>query len=316
MPNIDGGHYFLTALVPVASEPMHSDDKRLIAPSHALRETLATMPTALQSEIDITEKVDSPFARCTRTHFVRMFVIDQPHFNGRTPSNALVQAVHNTQLLTPQPVDDLVSAWLAFIVDFDVRANEPDGGLASYLQGLWTKMEPEMKAIFEQCYGFDTISCAGAFADYITRCQVETTMPFNDYWTGAPPFPALTLNALLGGFGAIAVLLVTLSVGALLWAKASLWWLVPGVPLAALIAAWAVYGFVERRGHWPFPAAPHADLPSVLKALYLQQRFARFAAANQGVSDDALHQAFGAFVATHAPANIAAPTREPGKVDA
>ena len=258
----------------------------------------------------------SPFARCTRTHFVRLFVIDQPYFNGRTPTDGLVQAIRNTQLLTPQPVDQLASPWLAVIIDFDARPDEPDGGLTSYLEGLWTKMEPEMRAIFSHCFEFGTVSSAEAFASYIKRCQVETTMPFNDYWTGPPPFPALTLNGLLAGLVGLTALLVVAATAALRLFDASLWWVMIGVPAALLLAAWCVYRFVLLRGHKPFPTAPHADLPSVLKALYLQQRFVRFAASNQTATDEALFDAFGAFVATQQPSNIAEPTRQPGRIDA
>ena len=91
MPDIDGGHYFLTALVPVSTGVRTRPDRRKIASSHALRETLATLPTALQSSADVSGQAVSPFARCTRTHFVRLFVIDQPFFNGRTATDALVR---------------------------------------------------------------------------------------------------------------------------------------------------------------------------------------------------------------------------------
>jgi hypothetical protein len=51
MPNFDGGHYFLTALIPIRTDPV--EDPRaaewVTSHAHALRETLATMPTALQS---------------------------------------------------------------------------------------------------------------------------------------------------------------------------------------------------------------------------------------------------------------------------
>ena len=316
MPDIDGEHYFLTALVPVSTGVRTRPDRRKIASSHALRETLATLPTALQSSADVSGQAVSPFARCTRTHFVRLFVIDQPFFNGRTATDALVQAVGNTPLLTPQPVDQLSTPWLAVIVDFDARPAEPDGGLASYLEGLWTKMQPEMRAIFEECHDFAAVSSAQAFASYIKRCQVETTMPFNDYWPGAPPLPALGRNVLVGGLVGVAVLLIGAATFALRLLGASLWWLVLAVPAAVLLAAAVIYGFVMQRGRKPFPPAPHSDLPSVLKALYIQQRFARFAATNQGAGAEALYAAFTAFVATEQPANIAEPTRRPGRIDA
>ena len=64
----------------------------------------------------------------------------------------------------------------------------------------------------------------------------------------------------------------------------------------------------------PFPAAPDSDLPSVLKALYLQQRFQEFAVAEQGAGDAALHAAFGRFLAKHRPDDLGWPTQEAGVV--
>ena len=157
MPDIDGGHYFLSALVPVLTEPVDRPGAGPVAPSHLLRETLATLPTAMQSGLDVASGLVSPFSRCTRTHFVRLFVIDQPNFNGRLPTDAIVQAVRNTPLLQPQPVDRLATPWLAVIIDFDARPDEADGGLASYLEGLWQVMQPELTAIFSACFGFAAV---------------------------------------------------------------------------------------------------------------------------------------------------------------
>ncbi len=49
-----------------------------------------------------------------------------------------------------------------------------------------------------------------------------------------------------------------------------------------------------------------------LKALYLRQMFTHFAIAHQGESDAALQQAFLDWVSTHQPANLTAPTWQPG----
>ena len=67
------------------------------------------------------------------------------------------------------------------------------------------------------------------------------------------------------------------------------------------------------RGREPFPDG--AKLPEVLKALYLQQQFARFAIDTQGKSDADLHAAFGAFVARHGPGDLAGPTQPPGVIN-
>ena len=42
--------------------------------------------------------------------------------------------------------------------------------------------------IFGHCVGFEGVATADDFHDYITRCQVETTMPFNDYWADGLKF--------------------------------------------------------------------------------------------------------------------------------
>jgi len=67
-------------------------------------------------------------------------------------------------------------------------------------------------------------------------------------------------------------------------------------------------------GRRPFPAAPNATLPHVLKALYLQQAFTRFASAHQAESPAELRGAFADFVAAHRPADLAGPTQPPGVV--
>ena len=52
-------------------------------------------------------------------------------------------------------------------------------------------------------------------------------------------------------------------------------------------------------GQNPLPASEHGDLPSVLKAIYLQQKFADFVVAQQGGSDTELYAAFDAFKKAH-----------------
>jgi hypothetical protein len=61
-----------------------------------------------------------------------------------------------------------------------------------------------------------------------------------------------------------------------------------------------------------WPKAPHSDLRSVLKALYTQQQFVRFATAQQGAEDQALYDAFGAFCAEHKPSDLSGPTQAAG----
>ena len=61
--------------------------------------------------------------------------------------------------------------------------------------------------------------------------------------------------------------------------------------LAFALGIYALYRFILHRGQKPLPTAPGSDLPSVLKALYLQRHFARFAIDQQGVTDAGLHAA-------------------------
>lgn len=55
----------------------------------------------------------------------------------------------------------------------------------------------------------------------------------------------------------------------------------------ALVLFW-IYRSVLAQGMRPFPTAPHSDLPSVLKALYLQHQFIRFMVRQQGARQEAL----------------------------
>ena len=68
------------------------------------------------------------------------------------------------------------------------------------------------------------------------------------------------------------------------------------------------------KGKAAFPPAPDSDLPSVLKALHVQQRFAFFAEAVQGMDADALHASFGQWVSGVRPADLDSPTQAPGVI--
>jgi len=68
------------------------------------------------------------------------------------------------------------------------------------------------------------------------------------------------------------------------------------------------------RGLKRFPMAPNSDLPSVLKALYLQRQLIPVVVRVQGESDQALYDAFGKFLDTVQVGNVAAPTQSPGVI--
>jgi hypothetical protein len=329
MPNFDGGHYFLTVLAPVRNDTVASDDGVPISCEQALRGELARLPTALQSRVSVTSGLNSPFARNKRTHFARFSVISDVIYNGRNPSDAIFNAVTGTNPIIPQPVDRLTSPFLLAAFDFDVPRSgddERDG----YLRELWGDMSEELKAVFQFCTGFERVTDGASFADYIAKCQVETTMPFNDYWITPPPLPEFNLTPWKLGIAitaAIFVISLLISLCGLFggdvasWRISGMmpswlsWW---GLTLIGLVATvvviWLLYRAVMAAGLKPFPTAPDSDLKSVLKAIFLQQRFVEFVVEHQGKDAAALYAGFGAFLEQYQPSNPDGPTQTPGVI--
>ena len=314
MPNLDGGHYFLTTLIPLKLDPVQRPDGTFTSPSHILREALATLPTAQQSPACVEAGYSSPFSRCTRTHFVRMVVIDQPMYNGRDPGDTLVQGLRNVNLLVHEPVDNLSCPYLMFCADFDARPDEADGGLASWVDGLWTKMEKELRAVFGACRGFEDVADGRALHAWLARCQIETTMSFNDYYVPMPDLHGYTLKRLGVWLAAGTVVLSGLAWWTISAAAASGWWLLLVVPVALALSLAGVLALLWRKGRRPFPAGAGTDLPSVLKSLHVQQRFALLAASLQGADAATVHARFGRFVDEVRPGETSAPTQPPGVI--
>ena len=95
-------------------------------------------------------------------------------------------------------------------------------------------------------------------------------------------------------------------------------WGVLVVPALFGVLALCLYGpyrWVMRRGAGLFPRAPDSDLPTVLKSLFIQQNFTRFAIETQGLGDAELHDRFGAFFDAVQP-NSPTPTQGAGEVQA
>ena len=147
--------------------------------------------------------VQSPFARNTRNHLCRLVVIDNVVYNGRTATNPIVDKLQQIPkvgrlfgryqaLLDPQHVDNLATPYLLFATDFDavtkdgatlpatLSKSEQDQVRDSYLRNLWETAEDEMRAVFENCVGFENVSTANGFAEFMAKRQVETTMPFHE----------------------------------------------------------------------------------------------------------------------------------------
>jgi hypothetical protein len=336
MPTFDTGHLFLTFLSPVRHGTRPDPFGVQVSVVQNLRTVLRLLPTALQSPATQDIGVNSPFARSLQTHLCRFVVIEDTIYNGRDPKDALVMSLRGQDPIHPQKVDKLNSAYLCFVADVDAVLEEGDplpatldaAGQAHrrdlWARRLWDRMEPELRDIYDNCVGFDQVRTGEEFAAYLARCQIDTTMPFNDYWIEPPALRNLPLGALAGAIvPPLAVTLLALF-GLLFGADA--------VPLVSLFADWSpgmtfllggaltaavAYGlirYVIANGQAPMPPARYGDLPSVLKSLYLQQHFADFAIAAQGQSDAELHQAFGAFLQAHRPDDKTAPTQAPGVI--
>ena len=86
------------------------------------------------------------------------------------------------------------------------------------------------------------------------------------------------------------------------------------VPAALVISLAAGLAVLWHKGSQPFPTGANTDLPSILKALHVQQRFALLAAELQGADAATLHRRFGEFVQQVQPAQVSAPTQAPGVI--
>jgi hypothetical protein len=330
MPTFDGGHYFLTVLVPIRTAPV-KDDAAATSPVHALRKRLSMLPPAAAAPG--AGGSASPFARSARTHFARFVIIDDVAYNGRDGRNVALVTLAGEDLTAAQPQDHLTCPFLLLSVDFDARTGA-DKERDSYLVELWNVMEADLRQIFRFCEGFDSnVKDAASFAAYIAACQIETTMSFNDYYAQPPVLPAWRTTAFrLGVFvsaGALAVgIAVTL---VLLLAQLFAPSLQSGLRfaveltlagLAALVVVLAAaYVSLSMAGARPFPTAPDSNLPTVLKALHLQRVFTRFAIDNQmhaAGNDEAsareLYDNFAAFVAANKSGDLGGPTQAPGVV--
>jgi hypothetical protein len=336
MPNLDGGHYFLTVLAPIRVDLIiDKTPGRSRSHRHQLAQKLALVATGRQTAVSPPDAWTSPFAKNTLNHLARFVIIGGPAYNGRLSGDTLIGVARKINPLTPQPVDRLRIPYLLFAADIDAPG-DGEAALRAYTDSLWATMNKDLVEIFNHCAGFEgVVNSAETFYGYIRKCQVETTMPFNDYWPDGLPvgnaeLPTTTLIRAAKVTGAVlAAWLAALVLYGLLvvfgfdnrfvwWVSRAVGWGVIVIPLLVGVVALIAYGlyrWILQRGQPPLPTAPGCDLPSVLKSLYLQQHFTRFAIEAQGLSDAKLHARFGAFLAAVQPA-AASPTQPPGEVRA
>src|SRR4029077_10501125 len=118
--------------------------------------------------------------------------------------------------------------------------------------------------------GFDAqVKDAKSFAAYIAKCQLETTMSFNDYYIDDPKLPTwpstvFVWGAALSGFALLAGVAVTLGLLVVgLFTPSWQQWLPTafGLSIVALVVlvlvAVAAYLSVMAAGRKPFPAASY-----------------------------------------------------------
>jgi hypothetical protein len=321
----DGGHCFLTVLLPINTEAIVFQGSAPSSHVHALRDALSILPTAHQSKPTERQAANSPFTQCEGTHFARLAIIDDVIFNGAPPSDAILASVKtlisNTSGTADYQPDELPGPYLLFSVDCDAGSEQ---ALRTYLRNMWNAIGSDLLPILSHCFDFDeTVGDADDFAEYLCKHRVETTMPFNDYWTVTPPLPSLSL-VVIGLTFAVA----TLVVGAAIYFGfdlLGLFWTDRPLPVRAAAVAvltvtglaagiYAAYRLVMSRGRQPFPQAPNSDLRSVLKALYLQRELIDFAIKHQGVAPAALYTGFGDFLRQVAIDNLQTPTQPPGVI--
>lgn len=332
MPDLDSGHIFLTTMAPIkpgapADAPQTSYEQRA-------RIALAKFPTANQSPATVDDSHNSPFARNLRNHLARMFVLNDAIYNGRNTQNPIIALLSGNKQIVPQPVDRLNAPYLVFCADVDAVMNDGDplpatltgsqqkAVRASYARKLWETMEPELREVYSNCYGFETVNSADDFAKYLDRCHVETTMPFHDYYLELESANFNNLPVTPLAVAVLAPLLVALlSLVLWLFGVGNLplvgWASLPTAIIAALLTGLAAYlaiRFTISNGEKPLAPATYDDLPSVLKALYMQQKFSEFYIENQGLPPDQLQAAFGAFMAEHDPYNRQVQTQKPGVI--
>ncbi|MDJ0630664.1 MAG: hypothetical protein QNJ44_20580 [Rhodobacter sp.] len=330
MADLDTGHIFLTTLAPIKSSLEGGREHTSFEQN--VRVALAELPTAIQSPATRKTGINSPFARNKRNHLARMLVLNDVVYNGRVGKNALVATVEGVDPIQPQPVDRLNCAYLVFCADIDavtedgaplptnLSPSKQKAVRAAYARELWATMGPELNDIYKNCVGFDGVKTADDFAAYLDKCHVETTMPFHDYYLKLPKFHTLPATQLILAVAAPAIvalialllrILGYLTVPLLGWN--SLWTFVIALILTAIVALVSIR-YAIRNGEKPLAPGEYDDLPSVLKALYIQQSFAPFVVENQGLSAEELHANFGAFLERHKPSDTSGPTQEPGVI--
>lgn len=349
MPSFDAGYYQFTSLIPLCSgreeRALWNWNGRPGSPADSLRELLSHFPSVDGPEGNPPEGLDGwearaiPFSGSDRTHFARLVVVEDVAYNGRLKGDTLIELLRGflqrwiPQLTLPvfDPVDHLPRACLLVLLDFDC----PDGSRTSvklYLRHLWDSMQQEWTLILRHCSGFGSASQdpLSAYLDLMLRYEIESTFNYAIYPWGSqrarrwqpgpsdirPGRPRNRLGLLVRVIG-IPVLELFIAGALVLWKGPGLmlngWFL--ALFVLALLVKPLVWQFFLKAANAPWPAEAGSDLRSVLKALYLQERFLHLAESWQyrpPGDSSSVRQHFRRFLRDTQPQDLHAPSLKPG----
>jgi len=142
MANVTGQSYAFAALTPIITGSTHG-----VIHTAELRSVLAGLGTGGAS----------PFARLPSTHFARWAVIDDVPGLGM-----------------PTADDHLHSRYLLLVADFDGDRDAWLALAASAIPEVWD-------AVYAHCVAYPGAADLSAFRDYLTRCQLNTTLSFSPF---------------------------------------------------------------------------------------------------------------------------------------
>jgi hypothetical protein len=170
MGNISGNAYALTTLSPIKSGIVEGEE---IAFADAVRDRLQTW----------NEAPNSPMALVPQTYLCRYFVLDDVYTES-LPGGSILDTLTDLLPLVPNSIrrwvlpeeDHLKSRYLVFSSNFH---GGPGGDLEAYLRGMWKTISPQIRNVWEFCYGFEQVDSADQFVSYMKKCQLPATLFFN-----------------------------------------------------------------------------------------------------------------------------------------
>jgi len=148
MSNKSGNAYGLTTLIPIRAGTPAKCPEGMEGQTYA-----ACLRYQLQDMSWVS--LNSPMAKVPNTYLCRFYILEDVYYEGK-----------------PAALEHLKSNYLVFTANLH-------GELRPWLEGLWRAIQPEISALLQNCYGFETVHDSESFVAYIEECQLETTFYFN-----------------------------------------------------------------------------------------------------------------------------------------